>query len=199
MSNLDEDGKPNGRVASTLWHSDKSFREAPSSALILHARQIPPGGGDTVFANLFLAYEALPEDEKAALDGIMTVHSYELSREHAGRSISPEEIADAQAHTHPLVRVHPDTGRKTLFLGMHASHFEGQSEGEAFAESRAKIVALEDFATQPQFTYRHSWREGDLLMWDNRCLIHRLDPNFDAGSYPRVMHRTCLRGTPTQE
>lgn len=198
ISNIGADGKPNGKVASTLWHSDKSFRDAPAGATILHAKQLPPNGGDTIFANLYLAYEALPAAEQASLDGVMTVHSYELSREHAGRTISAEEIADAPAHTHPLVRVHPDTGRKTLFLGMHASHFDGHGEGEAFTQSRAKIVALEDFATQSKFLYRHTWRQGDILMWDNRCLIHRLDPNFDAMVFPRIMHRTCLRGTPTQ-
>lgn len=193
VSNLGEDGKPNGKVASTLWHSDKSFRAEPAMASVLHAKQLPPGGGDTVFANLYAAYDALPDADKTELDGVMTIHSYALSREHAGRTISPQEIADAPPMAHPLVRVHPDTEKKALFLGMHASHFEGAD----FDTGRARILSLEDHSTAPQFTYRHTWREGDLLMWDNRCLIHRLDPNFDTLEHPRVMHRTCLRGTPT--
>ena len=78
-------------------------------------------------------------------------------------------------------------------MGMHASHLDGQP----IEESRARIVELEEHATQDRFTYRHNWRQGDVLMWDNRCLLHRADPNFDAAHHPRVLHRTCLRGTPT--
>ena len=189
VSNLDEKGMPNGKVASTLWHSDKSFREAPSSASILHAKRLPPNGGDTVFANLYLAYDALTDDQKEELGEVMVVHSYELSREHAGRKISAEEIADAPANAHPLVRVHPDTGRKTLFLGMHASHFEGAEAGEAFRDSRSKIEALEYFSTQSEFTYHHSWREGDLLMWDNRFTQHYLINDFTGDD------RLMIRGS----
>ena len=91
----------------------------------------------------------------------------------------------------PLVRIHPDTGRKSLFMGEHASHLDGMP----MAEGRARILELEKRSTQDRFTYRHKWRAGDLLMWDNRCLLHRADPNFDAALHPRVLHRTCLRGT----
>ena len=94
---------------------------------------------------------------------------------------------------HPLVRVHPDTNRKCLFLGMHASHVDGQD----IKTSRPVIVSLEKHSTQEQFTFRHHWKDGDILMWDNRCLLHRADTNFDAAQYPRILHRTCLRGTPT--
>ncbi len=93
---------------------------------------------------------------------------------------------------HPLVRTHPDSGRKALFMGEHASHFEGQP----MEVGRARLAALEAHATRDRFVYRHAWRQGDLLMWDNRCLLHRADQNFDPGLHPRVLHRTCLRGTP---
>lgn len=193
VSNLNEQGVPSGKVKSTLWHSDKSFRPEPSMATILHAITMPPDGGDTVFTNMYAAYEALPETEKAALEGKKVVHSWELSRENIGRSMSEEEKRDAPPHSHPLARTHPETGRIALFLGMHASHIEGMP----FRDGRAKILDLERHATQDRFTYRHSWRPGDMLMWDNRCLLHRADPNFDAAMHPRVLHRTCLRGTPT--
>ncbi|NKB58391.1 MAG: TauD/TfdA family dioxygenase [Alphaproteobacteria bacterium] len=194
VSNLDAEGTPSGAVKSTQWHSDKSFRPAPSMATILHAVTLPPDGGDTCFANMYAAYDALPEAEKKALDGVQTVHSWELSRENIGRVMSEAEKRDAPPMTHPLVRVHPDTGRKGLFMGMHASHLEGLP----IDEGRARIEALEAHATQPQFVYRHHWREGDVLMWDNRCLLHHADTNFDAARHPRVLHRTCLRGTPTR-
>jgi taurine dioxygenase len=193
VSNLNDAGKPSGAVKSTLWHTDKSFRPAPSMATILHAITMPPDGGDTVFANMYAAYEALPESEKTFLKGKRVVHSWELSRENIGRVLSDEEKRDAPPNAHPLARVHPETGRTSLFVGMHASHIEGMP----FEEGRAKILDLEGHATKPEFTFRHSWRMGDLLMWDNRCLLHRADPNFDAATYPRVLHRTCLRGTPT--
>jgi alpha-ketoglutarate-dependent taurine dioxygenase len=193
VTNMDAEGKLTGKLASTLWHSDKSFRPAPSMATILHARILPPNGGDTVFANMYAGYDALDEAERAELDTLQLVHSWELSRENIGRKLSRAEIADAPPQTHPLARVHPDTGRRALFMGMHASHIVGGT----LEDGRARIEALERHATEERFLYRHDWREGDVLMWDNRCLLHRADPNFDVASHPRVMHRTCLRGTPT--
>ncbi len=193
VNNLGPDGKPSGAVKSTMWHSDKSFRPEPSMATVLHAVVLPPDGGDTCFADMSAAYDALPDQDKAELDGVKVVHSWELSRENVGRTLTPEEIADAPPMYHPLVRVHPETGRKALFMGMHASHLDGQP----IEESQRRIIELEAFATQDQFVYRHNWRQGDVLMWDNRCLLHRADPNFDAAHYPRILHRTCLRGTPT--
>jgi len=193
VSNLDPDGKPSGVVKSTRWHSDKSFRPEPSMATVLHAVTLPPDGGDTCFANMYQAYEALPDDEKTALTGIKVIHSWEHSRENIGRKLSQAEIDDAPPMAHPLARVHPETGRTALFLGMHAAFLEGMDREEGLA----KIEALEAHSTQDRFIYRHNWRQGALLMWDNRCLLHRADPNFDAALHPRVMHRTCLRGTPT--
>lgn len=193
VTNLGPDGQPTGVVKSTRWHSDKSFRESPSMATILHAVTLPPDGGDTCFANMYLAYEALPEADKAELDGIKVVHSWPDSRENIGRVVSQAEIDDAPPQAHPIARRHPETGRKALFLGMHAAFLEGLDRDAGLA----RIEALEAHATEERFIYRHTWREGDLLMWDNRCLLHRADPNFDAARHARVMHRTCLRGTPT--
>lgn len=191
VTNLGADGKPSGQVASQTWHSDKSFRPEPSMATILHAVIMPPEGGDTCFADMEAAYEALPPARKAALDGVRVIHSWELSLGKKGMRASPEEIADAPPMAHPLVRRHPDSGRKSLFMGEHASHFEGLP----MAEGRSALAELEAFATDERFMYRHHWRAGDMLMWDNRCLLHRADANFDAARYPRVLHRTCLRGS----
>lgn len=192
VSNLGPDGRPSGRLANQLWHSDKSFRPAPCSATILHAVTLPPDGGDTCFADMHASYDTLPDAEKAELESIRVIHSWELSLAKSGKQASAEEIADAPPMSHPLVRVHPDSGRKALFMGEHASHFDGQ----ALEIGRTRLAALEAHATAERFVYRHTWRAGDLLMWDNRCLLHRADQNFDPGIYPRILHRTCLRGTP---
>jgi alpha-ketoglutarate-dependent taurine dioxygenase len=191
VSNLNAEGKPSGKVKSTTWHSDKSFRPEPSMATILHAVVMPPDGGDTCFANMYAAYDALDEAEKAALDGLRVIHSWELSQQKSGLRATEEEIRDAPPMSHPLVRVHPDSRRKCLFMGLHASHIDGWP----MADGRALLAKLEAHATQDRFVYRHKWHTGDVLMWDNRCLLHRADPNFDAALYPRVLHRTCLRGT----
>jgi taurine dioxygenase len=191
VSNLNDAGRPSGKVGSTRWHTDKSFRPEPSLATILHAVTMPPDGGDTCFANMYAAYAALSEAEQGTLDGLRVVHSWELSRQKIGERATPEEIRDAPPMSHPLVRVHPDSRRKCLFMGEHASHIEGRPIGEG----RARLAALEAHATAERFLYRHRWRAGDLLMWDNRCLLHRADANFDAARHPRVLHRTCLRGT----
>ena len=193
VTNMDEDGNLLGRVKSEQWHTDKSFRPAPSMATILHAVTLPPAGGDTVFANMYAAYEALPDAEKAELADVRVVHSWEKSRENIGRFMSEAEKRDAPDNAHPLLRPHPETGRKAIFVGVHASHLEGMPE----EDGRARIMKLEEHATQEKFTFRHTWREGDVLMWDNRCLLHHADGNFDTTKYPRVLHRTCLRGTPT--
>jgi alpha-ketoglutarate-dependent taurine dioxygenase len=190
VSNLDADGKPSGKVASTGWHTDKSFRPEPSLATILHAVTMPPEGGETCFANMIAAYEVLPEATKQALDSTQVVHSWALSRSNGDRKPTAEEIADAPDTNHPLVRVIPETGKKSLFIGEHASHLDGDS----IESGRARVLELEAHATQDHFVYLHRWREGDMLMWDNRCLLHRANANFDARSYPRVLHRTCLRG-----
>jgi taurine dioxygenase len=191
VTNLGPDGKPSGVVKSTMWHTDKSFRPEPSLATILHAVTMPPDGGDTCFANMYAAYEALSDADKAAIDGLRVIHSWELSQAKSGKKATAEEIADAPPMSHPLVRIHPDTGRKCLFMGEHASHIDGWP----MERGRALLARLEAHATEERFIYRHRWHPGDLLMWDNRCLLHRADPNFDAAQYPRVLHRTCLRGT----
>ncbi len=190
VSNLGADGKPSGKLGSTRWHSDKSFRPEPALATILHAQIMPPEGGETCFADMVAAYDALPAATQAEFDTLRVVHSWELSRARLGLTATAEEIADAPPLVHPLVRTIPETGRKALFMGEHASHIEGRD----MAEGRALLDALTEHAIGERFVYRHKWRTGDMLMWDNRCLLHRANSNFDAARFPRVLHRTCLRG-----
>ena len=192
VTNLGPDGSL-GELKSTRWHTDKSFRPSPSSATLLHAVELPPSGGDTCFANMYAAFAALPADRQAALADLRVVHSWEHSRDNIGVEMTQAEIDDAPPMSHPLVREHPESGRKGLFLGMHAAYIDGM----CFEDGQALVVELENHATQDQFVYRHHWRTGDLLMWDNRCLLHRAEPNFETTRYARILHRTCLRGTAT--
>ena len=191
VSNLGADGKPSGKVSSTRWHSDKSFRPQPSLATILHALVMPPDGGETCFANMIAAYEALPQDEKAELESARVVHSWEISRKRMGSNATPEEIADAPPMSHPLVRTIPETGRKALFMGEHAAYFEGQPKEVGLA----RLEKLSAYAVEERFVYRHKWTAGEVLMWDNRCLLHCANTNFDAARFPRMLQRTCVRGT----
>jgi alpha-ketoglutarate-dependent taurine dioxygenase len=153
--------------------------------------QLPPKGGDTEFADMQAANDALPEMRKRELEGLRVVHSWERSRQKSGSKPATEaEKQDAPPVVHPLVRTHPATGWKGLYIGNHTSHVEGWS----VAEGEALIDELQAFATQAQFVYRHRWQPGDLVMWDNRCLLHRALPNFEMERYARVLNRTVVRG-----
>jgi len=190
VTNLGKDGKPTGNLETRRWHTDKSFLSMPCFATILHPVILPSAGGETCFADMSAAYDALSAQEKAKLENVRVVHSREYSIRRAGKVPTPQEIEDAgPPMAHPLVRINPYSGRKGLFMGEHASHLEGQE-----AAGRAPIDALEAYATQEQFVYRHSWRRGDVLMWDNGSLLHRGDDNFNVGVQARVLHRTCLSG-----
>lgn len=195
VTNLDDEGKPT-RTPHThgnyFWHTDKSYHDIPSLTTLLHAVQIPPSGGDTQFANMHLAYEALSEARKKQLEGLVAVHSWEASRRNTGNKPATEEQKrERPPVSHPVVRTHPVTGRKSLYLGMHTSHIEGMPE----AEGKALLDELLEEATRPEFVYAHQWRKGDLVMWDNRCLLHRAVANYEMDQYPRVLHRTVVRGT----
>jgi alpha-ketoglutarate-dependent taurine dioxygenase len=175
-------------IGNYSWHSDKSYMPRPSLATLLYAVQLPPEGGDTEFANMQAAYEALPDAQKKDLGTLRVFHSWERSRLKSGsRPATEEEKRDAPPVVHPLVRTHPATGRKVLY---HASHVEGWpvDRGEAL------LSALLEFATQEQFVYRHRWQSGDMVMWDNRCLVHRAVANFEIDQHARVLNRTVVRG-----
>jgi alpha-ketoglutarate-dependent taurine dioxygenase len=181
MSNLGADGKPvfrTSKAANYHWHTDKPYHAAPPLLTMLYAVELPPSGGDTEFANMALAYAALPEDVKRRIAGLRVV-------------FRPAFDASRPGADHPLVRTHPDTGRKSLYIGNHSTNILGMPE----AESAALLAELLEHATQPPFVYVHRWRIGDLIMWDNRCLLHRAVANYEADKYRRVMHRSVVRGT----
>jgi taurine dioxygenase len=196
VSNLGKDGKPNPKAAldnpgNFFWHTDASYMQRPASTTLLYAIEIPPSGGDTLFANMHAAYDALPAETKQRIDGLRAVHSWEQSRYNSGsRPASAEEIAAAPPVAHPLVRTHPKTGRKGLYLGNHTSHIEGMP----IEEGRALLKQLLEHTTQPQFVYRHQWRTGDIVIWDNRSLLHKATDDFDMGDHVRRLHRTVIQG-----
>ena len=197
VTNLDAEGRLKDRkvlpnAGNYFWHTDASYMQRPAMATLLYAIQVPDVGGDTAFANLCLAYEALPESTRARIDGMKAVHSWAQSRINSGsRPATAEENRSAPPVAHPLVRTHPETGRKGLYLGNHTSHIEGL----AAEEGRALLAELLAHATDERFVYRHRWRPGDLVMWDNRCLVHRASDDFDFTAHPRVLHRTVLQGS----
>lgn len=195
VNNLDKDGNPTATPHSHgnyFWHTDKSYHDVPSLATLLHAVEIPPDGGDTLFCNTYMAYDALSDAEKRDLDGLRAVHSWEQSRINSGnRPATEAEKRERPPVSHPLVRTHPDTGRKLLYLGIHASHIEGRP----IEEGRELLFDLLQRTTAAANVYRHKWQPGDLCMWDNRCTLHRADRNYDMAAHRRVLHRTVVRGT----
>jgi alpha-ketoglutarate-dependent 2,4-dichlorophenoxyacetate dioxygenase len=181
MTNLGADGKPSVRYSAAAnyhWHTDKPYQVAPPMLTTLYAVEVPPSGGDTEFANTALAYDTLPEATLRRIAGVRVV-------------FRPAFDARQPAVDHPLVRTHPQTGRKALYLGNHSTKIRSLPE----AEGAALLGTLLDHATQQQFVYRHRWQVGDLVMWDNRCLLHRAVLDSDTGKYRRVMHRSLVKGT----
>ncbi|HTT78979.1 MAG TPA: TauD/TfdA family dioxygenase [Stellaceae bacterium] len=197
FSNLDKDGNIMSaedrvwffKLADRLWHSDSSFRPVPAKYSLLSGRVVPNWGADTEFADMRAAYDALDARTKAEVEDLVCEHSLIYSREAIGfTDLSPDEVAAFRPVRQPLVRVHPATGRKSLFLSSHA----GAIVGWTVPEARMFLRDLVEHATQPEFVYRHKWRVGDILMWDNRTTMHRAR-RFDRGEV-RDVRRTTLAG-----
>lgn len=196
ISNLDTDGKllaADDRrrmfaLGNRLWHSDSSFKATPALYSMLHARVIPPEGGDTEFADMRAAWDALPVKDKAKVKDLTTWHSLIYSRAQLGFADYTEEEKKAFAPVpQRLVRRHPGSGRVSLYLSAHI----GRIEGMPVPEGMMMIRDLVEHATQRDFVYRHQWRQYDLVMWDNRCTLHRARP-FEDSTYPRDMRRVTL-------
>jgi alpha-ketoglutarate-dependent 2,4-dichlorophenoxyacetate dioxygenase len=197
VSNLDKDNKIFARddrrrlfgLGNRLWHSDSSFKAVPAKYSLLHAISVPSRGGNTEFAYMPAAYDALDEDTKAEVEDLICEHSQIFSRQQLGfTDFTDEECARFAPVRQKLVRRHPLTGRKSLYLSSHA----GSIVGWPVPEARFFLRDLVEHATQRQFVYAHRWRVGDLVMWDNRQTMHRARP-FPAHE-PRDMRRTTLRG-----
>jgi len=199
ISNLDADGRVLARddrrnlfnIGNQLWHTDSSFKRVPAKCSLLSARELPAAGpmgsGETEFADLWAAWEALPGTRQRELDGLVVEHSIFRSRSQIGFADFNDEIfRELPPVPQALVRHHRYSGRTSLYLASHASHIIGWPVGEG----RALIEELIAFATQPQFVYRHRWTVGDLVMWDNRCTMHRGRPYDD--NQRRVLHRTTV-------
>jgi len=197
VSNLGKDGRPLGRdsrerafnLGNMLWHSDSSFRPIPAKYSLLSARVVNPVGGNTEFADMRAAYDALDTDTKALIEDLVCEHSLMYSRGSLGMlDYSDEERAMFRPVRQRLVRTHPVTGRKSLYLSSHA----GGIVGMPMAEARILLRDLNEHATQPRFVYVHTWRVWDLVMWDNRQMMHRVRRYDD--SQPRDMRRTTVAG-----
>ncbi|MDA0655803.1 MAG: TauD/TfdA family dioxygenase [Proteobacteria bacterium] len=179
--------------AGAMWHSDQCYRERPALGTLLYAVELPDSGGDTAFANLYAAHDALPSDLHRAIKGRLGV--FMTSRLRAGRAIS-DQLKPDQRHkppqSHPLIRTHPETGRKSLFISEQQTvAIEGLPEDEG----QEILERLFTHCAQPEFVYWHQWRPGDLTFWDNRCTAHKADlSRLDDPTYIRHMHRTTIIG-----
>ncbi|MBO93112.1 MAG: 2,4-dichlorophenoxyacetate dioxygenase [Rhodospirillaceae bacterium] len=197
VSNLDRDERPfdiNDRrrlfaIGNRLWHSDSSFKVIPAKYSILHAISIPSRGGNTEFAHMPSAYDALDEETKGEIDDLICEHSQIFSRQQVGfTELTKEEIERFEPVRQRLIRRHPKTGRKSLYLSSHAGRIDGLSVPDA----KLLLLDLVNHATQKKFVYIHKWQMGDLVMWDNRQTMHRVRP-FPVNE-PRDMRRTTIVG-----
>jgi len=202
ISNLDASGRPvmdNGGLGSyeVVWHTDNSYVKVPPAGSMLYALEVPlNGGGDTSFSNQYRACEELPEDLKRAIEGKYQVH--DSSRNSAGVLRPgvklPATPGEVEGPTHPLVRVHPVTGRRALYLGRRRTWPSNYIVGIPNADSERLLDRLWAHATQPQYAWTHRWRVGDIVLWDNRCCMH-YRTEVDVAQR-RVMHRTTIKGEP---
>ena len=198
VSNAVRDGKPIGaKEVGRHWHTDFQHLKAAAALTMLHAHKIPPEKGDTEFSDMRAAYDALDEATRRRIDKMEVLHS----RVQAWPvmfperpPLTPEQAARTRDVVHPLVRIHPETGRRSLFLTANKAAWE--IVGLPRDEGQRLLADLLAYSLQEQFRFTHVWRDHDYLIWDNRCLLHRATP-FDGERYERIMYRTTVAGTPT--
>ena len=194
LSNLDERGNPNGKHpdrGTLYWHTDGSWKRVTGQATIIYGEVVAGSGGETHFCDMYGAYERLDASWKERIAGLRAVHNLDFSR---SRRHGEDPMSDAQRATtppvdHPIVRTHPETGRDCLYLGDHAEYIVGMP----YDEGRALIEQLNALAIQPDLVYEHRWRPGELIVWDNRCLLHRATP-YDPFTERRVVRRCTVLG-----
>ena len=193
LSNVDDTGRTTGAhpdKGTLVWHSDLSFQRRPALATILYGIEVPGTGGDTLFADMCAAYDALDGAMKEFLSALRAVHDLDVSRRRAGEPpMTAQQRAAAPPVEHPVVRTHPDTGRKVLYISRHVSHLAGLPGDE----SDALLERLMGHATQERFVFRHRWGTRDVVMWDNRCTMHRAT-HYDPGAERRIIYRTVVKG-----
>ncbi len=194
LSNLDANGNPNGRhpdKGTLVWHTDGSWQRVTGLATIIYAEVVAGEGGETHFCDMYGAYERLSAEWKLRIANLRAVHNLDFSRT---RRHGEEPMTEAQRNAvppvdHPVVRTHPDTGRKCLFLGDHAEYIVGMS----YEEGRSLIEELNALAINPDLTYEHHWTPGQMLVWDNRCVLHRAT-GYDPATQKRVIRRCTVLG-----
>jgi len=197
LSNRKENGRYIGNAdAGRYWHSDMSFEENPNLGTVVYAVEIPPEGGDTLFADLERAYETLPDAVKRRIEGRRAAHTFAkhyrevMAKDSTRPPLTPEQLAALKEVWHPIVRTHPETGRQALFVNPgHTTRIEGLDD----AESQALLDDLFAHSLRPAHVYRHKWRIGDTVIWDNRRVMHQAE-TYDMSRYARHMHRTCIHG-----
>jgi taurine dioxygenase len=194
VSNVTVNGEPIGSLGAgeAVWHTDMSYLEVPPMASMLYSLEVPTSGGNTSFCSMYAVYQALPDALKRRIAGLKIKHDGTFNSGGYLRQgvTATDDPRTSPGAVHPLVCIHPDTGRQMLYLGRRRNAY---LVGLELAESEALLDALWDFVAGPEFAWEHVWRVGDLVLWDNRCTMHRRDP-FDA-SARRIMHRTQIKGS----
>jgi len=194
LHNLDRYGNPNGRhpdLGTLYWHSDGSWRERTGHATLMYAEICPEKGGETQFSDMYGAWAHLSPEWKTRLAGLKAIHNLDFSRtrRQGYEPLSPQQKALVPPVAHPILRIHPETGRQCLFLGDHAESIEGMS----YAEGRALIEEINELATLDHLVYAHRWTPGECIVWDNRCLMHRAT-SYDPAIERRKMRRCTTNG-----
>jgi len=194
LSNLDERGKPTGKhpdKGTLAWHTDGSWKERTGQATILYAEIVPDEGGETHFCDMYGAYQRLSPEWKARIAGLRAVHNLNFSRtrRHGEDPMTEAQKREVPPVDHPIVRTHPETGRRCVFLGDHAEYVVGM----AYDEGRALIEELNALVVPPDLTYEHRWKPGELIAWDNRCVMHRAT-DYDPATQRRVIRRCTVLG-----
>ena len=193
IANVDAEGRPSANPllkSNYYWHTDKAYLKTPSLMTLLWGEEIPPVGGDTHFVSTEEAYDTLSPAMKQRIDGLRVVQDFKHMLDTLGQHdiIRADEIPPPVVH--PLVRTHPETGRKSLFIANYSNGIVGMDE----AEGRQLIKELLEHATQERFIFVQRWKPHDLVIWDNRCLLHRAIPNYDMGKHRRILRRCVVRG-----
>ena len=194
LSNLDADGNPTGHhpdKGTLAWHTDGSWQRVTGQATIIYGEIVPEIGGETHFCDMYGAYERLDAEWKARIANLRAVHNLDFSRtrRHGEDPMTEEQKRAKPPVDHPVVRTHPETGRKCLYLGDHAEYILGMP----YDEGRALIEELNALAVHRDLTYEHHWRAGELLVWDNRCVMHRATA-YDPATQRRVVRRCTVLG-----